>query len=204
MTSLTLGGGWTFGLGGTFARRHDPLPSMALSDEDLVRAAVGGSHSAFARLVERHQQGLRAFLRRTCGDWALADDLAQETFLTAWARLGSLGASESLRAWLCGIGYRKALTRLRGDRRAQARDAAYQEIQVGPGGIAHEDRLALVQVMAELPVDQRACVALCLAQDFSHGEAAHALGLPLGTVKSHVVRGRARLLDRLGMAHDEP
>ena len=49
-----------------------------------------------------------------------------------------------------------------------------------------------------VPPDQRACVALCLAADFSHAEAADALGLPLGTVKSHVSRGRVRLLQALG------
>jgi RNA polymerase sigma-70 factor (ECF subfamily) len=57
--------------------------------------------------------------------------------------------------------------------------------------------------MAELPVEQRACVALCLAEDFSHAEAAAALGLPLGTVKSHVSRGRTRLLERMGIADDQ-
>jgi len=71
------------------------------------------------------------------------------------------------------------------------------------GGAAAEDRLALEKAMAELPADQRACVALCLAADFSHAEAAEALDLPLGTVKSHVTRGRARLLTALGVA-DEP
>ena len=65
---------------------------MKLDDPDVALAAQAkaGSTAAFARLVSRHQQPLRAFLRRTCGDWALADDLAQETFLTAWERIGSL------------------------------------------------------------------------------------------------------------------
>ena len=49
-----------------------------------------------------------------------------------------------------------------------------------------------------LPLDQRAAVALCLAEGFSHAEAAEALGVPLGTVKSHIARGRARLLEVLG------
>jgi RNA polymerase sigma-70 factor (ECF subfamily) len=51
--------------------------------------------------------------------------------------------------------------------------------------------------MAELPDDQRAAVALCLGEGFSHTEAAAILALPLGTVKSHVTRGRERLLARL-------
>ena len=177
-------------------------PSVLASDEDLAAAAAAGSEGAFSRLVERHQQAVRAFLRRACGDWALADDLAQETFLAAWSRLDRRTPGASLRAWLCGIGYRKALTALRTERRSRRRDADYLEA-AGPSGEARpEDRLALEAAMADLPVEQRACVALCLAAEFSHAEAALALELPLGTVKSHVARGRARLLERLGIADD--
>jgi DNA-directed RNA polymerase specialized sigma24 family protein len=52
--------------------------------------------------------------------------------------------------------------------------------------------------LASLPLEQRAAVVLCLSEDFSHAEAAQALNLPLGTVKSHVARGRAKLLAVLG------
>ncbi len=177
--------------------------SPASLDEALVAAAQGGSAEAFARLVERHQQALRAFLRRACGDWSTADDLAQETFLAAWTQLGRLRAGASVRAWLCGIGYNKHLTARRSWARDRARDAQY-----GEGGgpaleAAPKDRVALERAMADLPVEQRACVALCLAAEFSHSEAAEALDLPLGTVKSHVTRGRARLLLALGVSDDE-
>jgi RNA polymerase sigma-70 factor (ECF subfamily) len=56
--------------------------------------------------------------------------------------------------------------------------------------------------LAALPSEQRAAVALCLAAEFSHAEAAQALDLPLGTVKSHVSRGRAKLLELMGHADD--
>ncbi|MBC7770379.1 MAG: RNA polymerase sigma factor, partial [Phycisphaerales bacterium] len=59
------------------------------------------------------------------------------------------------------------------------------------------DRIALARAMTELPEDQRASVALCLGEGFSHTEAAEILKLPLGTVKSHVTRGRERLLRAL-------
>lgn len=172
-------------------------------DEALVAAAQAGSSEAFSRLVDRHQQAVRAFLRRACGDWALADDLAQETFLAAWPRIGTLKAGASVRAWLCGIGYRKHLTMHRSAARARMRDAAYQDGREAPLDAAPADKIALDRAMSELPADQRACVALCLAADFSHAEAADALDLPLGTVKSHVARGRARLLQALGV-QDEP
>lgn len=172
-------------------------------DEALVAAAQAGSTEAFSRLVERHQQALRAFLRRACGDWAQADDLAQEAFLTAWNTIGRLKTGASVRAWLCGIGYRKHLTARRSAGRSRARDAAYEAARTDPPGDAPDERMALERAMAELAPEQRACVALCLAADFSHAEAAEALGMPLGTVKSHVARGRARLLSVLGADDDE-
>jgi RNA polymerase sigma factor (sigma-70 family) len=176
--------------------------SPASLDEALVAAAQGGSTEAFSRLVERHQQALRAFLRRACGDWAAADDLAQETFLAAWSRIGRLKAGASVRAWLCGIGYNKHLTAIRSAGRERARAVRYEEDRMPPSEAGPEDRLALEAAMAELPAEQRACVALCLAADFSHAEAAEALDMPLGTVKSHVSRGRARLLQALGVCDD--
>ncbi|MBW8814370.1 MAG: RNA polymerase sigma factor [Caulobacterales bacterium] len=191
------------GLGAFLGLRRPAPPAVAASpDAALVAAAQGGSAAAFARLVERHQQALRAFLRRICGDWALADDLAQETLITAWSRIGALQAGASVRAWLCGIGHRKHLTLRRSAGRARTRDAAWEAERPTTTAALTEDRLALEAVLRTLPDDQRACVALCLAADFSHAEAAEALGLPLGTVKSHVTRGRARLLDVLGGSHD--
>jgi RNA polymerase sigma factor (sigma-70 family) len=176
--------------------------SPASLDEALVAAAQSGSTEAFSRLVERHQQALRAFLRRTCGDWAQADDLAQETFLAAWSRIGRLKAGASVRSWLCGIGYNKHLTAERTAGRERARGASYEADRDETADAAPEDKLALERAMAGLPEEQRACVALCLAADFSHAEAAEALNMPLGTVKSHVTRGRARLLQALGVSDD--
>ena len=176
--------------------------SPASLDEALVAAAQGGSAEAFSRLVERHQQPLRAFLRRACGDWATADDLAQETFLAAWARIGRLKTGSSVRAWLCGIGYNKHLTSVRSASRERVRASRYEEDRDETIDAAPEDKLALERAMADLPPEQRACVALCLAADFSHAEAAEALDMPLGTVKSHVSRGRARLLQALGVCDD--
>ena len=171
-------------------------------DAALVESAQAGSMAAFARLVDRHQQALRAFLRRTCGDWALADDLAQETLLTAWSRIDRLKTGLSVRAWLCGIGYNKHLSTMRTTGRQRAREIAYEAEKPPSSGAMTDERLTLEAAMAELQPDQRACVALCLAADFSHAEAAETLGLPLGTVKSHVTRGRARLLAVLGGSDD--
>lgn len=169
------------------------------NEAELVARAKGGSDQAFGRLVDRHQQAVRAFLRRVCRDRDEADDLAQETFLTAWSRLDSLEADASVRTWLCGIAFRKALTAGRGRARSAARDRQWLDARADTTSPAGADRVVIERAMAELPLDQRACVALCLAGDWTHAEAAEALGLPLGTVKSHVARGRERLMTVMGV-----
>lgn len=107
-----------------------------------------------------------------------------------------------VRSWLCGIAWRKAQDRIRSSRRGAARDNLWLETVETAAGVSPEDRLSVAAAMAELPPDVRACVALCLADGWSHGEASMALGLPLGTVKSRVARGRARLLKALGGPDD--
>lgn len=167
----------------------------------LVAQARGGSADAFSRLVERHQQPVRGFLRRLSGNHADADDLAQETFLTAWESMGRFHAGESLRAWLCGIAWRKWMSQARAGARRSARETAAERdglAGVDAAPAAPDAKLDAAKALAILPPEQRAAVALCLAADFSHAEAAQALGLPLGTVKSHVARGRDRLLAHLG------
>lgn len=175
-----------------------------MDDADLVMAARRGSDAAFARLVERHQAPVRAFLRRTLGGrFDLADDLAQDVFVAAWRSLHRLKDPAGLRSWLFGIAWRRAQDAIRSALRGQARDRAWLEVQEPTAGLAPVDRIALEEAMAGLVPDQRACVALCLADGWSHAEAAETLGLPLGTVKSHVTRGRARLLAALGGGSDD-
>ena len=144
-------------------------------DEALVAASQGGSTEAFARLVERHQQALRAFLRRTCGDWASADDLAQETFLCRLVADRPPGRQ----APACAPGSAASATTSIFDgppllRRARpgAGGELYEAAHASPPQVGPEDRLSLEDAMASLPAEQRACVALCLAADFSHAEAA--------------------------------
>jgi len=171
------------------------------SDDEarLIAAARRGDSRAFAALVDAHQQALRGFLRRFCGHWADADDIAQEAFVTAWRKLSRFEGRSSFRSWLCGVGFRIARDARRTHRRSAARDTDWlvQHDESAADKAPIEDRLALADAMGELPDDQRAAVALCLGEGFSHAEAAAILNQPLGTVKSHVTRGRERLLKAL-------
>jgi len=172
-------------------------------DGPLVQAARGGSQEAFSRLVQRHQQALRGFLRRLMhGRPGEADDLAQEAFIAAWSSLSRLRAADDFRPWLFGIAYRKVQSALRSGRRQARRDGDWlaAEAQAAEPPMDLALRLSLDRALMDLGPEQRAAVQLCLAEGWTHSQAAQALGLPLGTIKSHVARGRARLLAELGEA----
>lgn len=201
---------WTAALGLVLEAESNPHAATpatngwrapADGDADLAAAAALGSRPAFDRIVVRHQQAVRSFLRRLCGDAALADDLAQDTFVAAWTGLWRYKGGASLRSWLCAIAWRKHQDAVRSGRRAARREAAAGELEAMTAGVGQgagaEARLDLSAALASLPAEQRAAVALCLGAGFSHAEAAAALDLPLGTIKSQVARGREKLLARL-------
>jgi RNA polymerase sigma factor (sigma-70 family) len=175
-------------------------------DEALARDAKRGSNTAFESLVRRNQSLVRGFLRRMTGNAALADDLAQETFLAAWRRIGSYEGKGAFRGWLCRIAYTQFLQHRRSAKASAARDVAYmagadltQDDQAGA-----DARLDLDRLLAPLSPEQRAAMALCYGEGMSHAEAAEALGLPLGTVKSHVLRGRERVMKSLPVEDRKP
>ncbi len=162
-----------------------------------AHAARAGSADAFGRLVQMHQQALRAFLRRLSGNAADADDLAQDSFVFAWEHIGRFDPARSFRPWLFGIAWHKYRERKRSWLRLLKRESAAVQDQtsfVPDPGL----KLDLVKATETLPVEQRAAVLLCLGAEFTHAEAAQALALPLGTVKSHVARGREKLAAALG------
>lgn len=149
--------------------------------------------SGFPQLVREHQAAVRSFLRRICWNFGEADDLAQETFITAWQQLHRFKGDSTFRSWLCGIAWRKALASGRAHSRRLARETAAAREQEEIEHPGHEARLDLGTALASLSEAQRAVVALCWGSGFSHDEAAAALGLPVGTVKSHSIRARERL-----------
>lgn len=171
---------------------------MQDADAALLAAVQDGSEQAFNRLVDRHQQAVRSFLRGLCS-MADADDIAQEVFLVAWSHSNTYRGSASVRSWLFAIAWRKAKDSHRSMFRRRQRETQYHrdESAVGSVDFSMEERLAVRQALASLSIEQRAAVLLCLAGGFSHAEAAEALGFPLGTVKSHVLRGRERLREAL-------
>ncbi len=169
---------------------------MDASDAELVALVIaGGDKRAFGALVSRHQSAVRGVLMRLCRNSAMADDLAQDAFIKAYSRISDYSGKGSFKGWLCRIAYTEFLMSAR---KRKSADAALERLQAEPG----EDhvpagpagmRVDLDRALATLGEEERTCVIMCYAGGMSHSEAAEATGLPLGTVKSHVNRGRARL-----------
>jgi RNA polymerase sigma factor (sigma-70 family) len=165
-----------------------------------ARGARAGSQQDFSRLVAAHQGALRAFLRRLCANAAEADDLAQDSFVFAWENITRFDAARDFRPWLFAIAWRKyrqsKRSWLRRLRREQAAAPMEDSFTPDPGL-----RMDLGAALKGLPPEPCAAVLLCLGCDFSHAEAAQALEIPLGTVKSHIARARLVLQAALGEAH---
>jgi RNA polymerase sigma factor (sigma-70 family) len=164
--------------------------------ETLAREAAGGNSAAFGVLVRRHQSGLRGFLMRmTRGNHALADDLAQETFLEAFRKIGQFGTGTFF-GWLCAIAYSRYLMEAR-KRKLESLDEETEANVPDDNTPAAETsamaRLDLEKAMALLSPPQRAALTLSFALGMTNEEAAAAMKIPLGTLKSHVNRGREKL-----------
>jgi RNA polymerase sigma-70 factor (ECF subfamily) len=178
-----------------------------VSDAQLIaRCIVGDDRHAFAELVKRHQSAVRACLRKlTAGNHALADDLAQDTFVLAWRNLKSFRQEARFSTWLYRIATncwlaqaRKRQEELLGDRDDSVAD---DDGETGGGQHAIEAdhatgstmKIDLERAMALLSDAERAAIVQCYHNDLSHEEAAYVLGCPVGTVKTHVLRGKQKL-----------
>ena len=178
-----------------------------ISDGQLfARCLVGDDRHAFAELVKRHQSAVRACLRKlTTGNHALADDLAQETFVLAWRNLKSFRQEARFSTWLYRIATncwlaqaRKRQEELLGDRDDAVVDDDSDALDDGRAA-THDHastttmKIDLERAMATLSEAERAAIVQCYHNDLSHEEAAYVLGCPVGTVKTHVLRGKQKL-----------
>ena len=174
----------------------------ASTDAELILAVLErDDRRAFAELVQRHQSQVRTVLRRlTRGDTGLADDLAQETFVLVWRNLRHFRFEARFSTWI----YRIAFNAWQSEARKKHEvllDLDSDAPLPGPEGYDElpdvAGRVDLERAMATLSDGERASITACYYADLSHEEAAIALGLPLGTVKTHVMRAKAKLRARL-------
>jgi len=163
-----------------------------MDDSALVSRAAAKDVAAFSMLARQHQSKVRGLLMRlTRGNHTLADDLSQETFLEAWRGIGNFRGDSAFATWLYRIAYSRFLMHARKRKPDDQLDEWEGETASGEGA-AHA-RIDLERAMAKLSAPERAALTLCFALGLSNTEAADALEMPLGTLKSHVLRGREKL-----------
>jgi RNA polymerase sigma-70 factor (ECF subfamily) len=178
---------------------------MGSSDEQLWRASVGGDAKAFAELYERHVDAIYNYCFRRTGDWTASEDLTAAVFLAAWAKRARVRftAEASVRPWLYGVAANVVRNYARGHRflRALARVATQPVPRVAGDAaarVADEERMrAILAAVSRLPDIEREVLALCVFAELTYEDAAAALEIPVGTVRSRLARARTRLPELL-------
>jgi len=169
-------------------------------------AALSRDPRLFEELVRTHQSQLRNFLRRLTRNDALADDLAQETLIKAWNKLDSFAGQGSFAAWLMKVGYNQFLQSRRKTRQDERLEQQVQTSMLAGQSPMHSDGpnsagSDLERLLAVCSEPERVVLTLAYGFDMSHGEIVGITGMALGTVKSHINRGKLRVREQL--AHGE-
>jgi RNA polymerase sigma-70 factor (ECF subfamily) len=167
--------------------------NMDGSEGRLVQQARDGDREAFASLVELHWTRLVALARSMVGD-TLAEDMAQETFMTAWRKLGSIREPESFRAWLTRIALRTCFRELR---RAKPSVPIEEIPEPGSVGGERENAMDAERLIATLPPRQRAVMHLTIIEGLTDTEIGDVMKLRPGSVRAHRRRARESLSRRI-------
>jgi RNA polymerase sigma-70 factor (ECF subfamily) len=167
----------------------------AAADSLVIALACAGDDQAFTEIVRRRHGRVRRFMYRLCRRSALGDDLAQQVFLTAWRSLYQLRSAAAFDGWLKRIMITTWLEEVRREKLEFAREP--EEADFGSHRERTAERMDLDAALARLTPQARLCVVLAYDEGLSHSEIAALTGLPVGTVKSHISRGAARLRELL-------
>jgi RNA polymerase sigma-70 factor (ECF subfamily) len=173
-----------------------------LSDDELHRAALGGSGEAMATLYRRHGGLVYRFTLQMSRNDAVAEEITQEVFLALLTRMDRFDAGRgTLSTWLCGIARRQLWKYLKrsgaADRFDFDEESATQVICPSDGPselLLRREAVDAVRAGLELlPLVLREALILCALEEMSYEEAAQVLAVPVGTVRSRLHRAKARL-----------
>ena len=181
-------------------------------DYDLVARALAGDQAAYTRLRNKYWRSLHAMLSRMIRDQYDADDLTQEAFIKAFHSLASFNPEYAFSTWLYKIASNNCIDYLRKrrlktvsmDAPVQTHDGEMQMEYADPNAlipdapITSAERTAILQdAIRNLPEKYRIVIEMRHTYELEYADIAEKLGLPLGTVKAHLLRARALLLKRL-------
>ncbi len=187
---------------------------MKSQDRLWVKQTLSGNREAFAHLVNEYQNAVYNLCVRMLGDTVEAEDAAQETFLRAYAHLGSYDSNRSFKTWLLSIASNHCIDRLR-KRRLSTLSLEAENLPPHPAltssdpgpeaSIMASERTELVQkLLSKLPPDYRAAVVLYYWYDYSQSEIAEVLGTTESAVKSRLFRARRMMAEMLKQRDKKP
>ena len=178
------------------------MGNVAPTDAELVEASRRGERDAFGLLVSRYQDVVCAVSYSSTGNWALSEDVAQDTFIAAWRQLGQLRETGRLRAWLCQIARNLARKARRRDDREAREDAIEVDSDLAARDVdpfsataqAEVDRVVR-EALARIPDRYRETLVLYYCENQSVREVATTLGIAEDAAMQRLSRGRRYLAD---------
>ncbi len=173
-----------------------------MTDGKLIELVASGDRDAFTELMKRHENLVFAVCVRSLADRDLALDASQEVFVTLFRKAGRFRGESAVSTWLYRIAVNTCLDMLRKAKRRPA-DPLPERIDIpdhasDDGFSSAELRPDIERALATIPAEFRAAVVLADAHGLPLAEVSEILGVPVGTVKSRVFRGRRLLAERLG------
>jgi RNA polymerase sigma-70 factor, ECF subfamily len=168
------------------------------TDNALLCLAVAGDEAAFVELYRRRHGPLYRFALHMSGSAAVAEEVTQEVFMALIRKPGAFDPQRGpLAGFLYGVARNHVLRCLERERRFVGLEDNPAEAKV-MGDLTRSETIGAVrQAVLSLPADYREVVVLCDLQELPYAEAAGVLGVPVGTVRSRLSRGRALLEDKL-------
>src|ERR671937_1954378 len=194
--------GRVIALRGVRRQRPTTVRELAhLSDEAVVALIARSDDAALAELYRRFGRLAYGLAFRILRDDALAQDAVQEAFLGVWRAAGRFAAERSKPStWLLTLVHRRAVDLVRREerRRAEPLPAEAEASSAGDEGDVAARRQAIREALRKLPSEQREAIELAYYGGYTQSELAERLGQPLGTIKSRMFTGLARLRETLG------
>lgn len=174
--------------------------AIEATDAELVARAQQGDRAAMETLLGRHYERVHTICRRIAGNEADADDACQEALMAIVRGLARFDGRSSFRTWSYRVASNACLDEMRRkNRRPVPRDMLPETPDSGPGiDAAVADRLTLDDALPRLSEEFRVPVVLRDVAGLDYAEIAETLGIPPGTVRSRIARGRRQLAGMLG------
>lgn len=165
--------------------------------EDMLwvsQVVISDDRRAFDKLVRKYQSPVRRFLLNlTLGDSMLADDLAQETFIKAYLNIRSFQGISAFSTWLFRIAYNTFYDSARARKCFEDLDTAEIDRKNSSNIDYSAEKSDIYTALQLLSKEEKAVILLCYMEEMTHKETARILKLPLGTVKTHILKGKEKM-----------